>query len=199
MGQAQKIQKRDLELLVEWFPDMNFVFVADSQLCANTVTTTDGRIDGVLASKLGEQYGPYVWYISANTKLEDESTRQFELRENNIIIARMKPLRALVPFRHAYVDGKQVVTLRYNSPLWLQPWTKPAETITMLNYREGDIMLPCETPLEYEQKMFYWNRYVRTGTTPARPTMRGIGKYADLAIQNECLSLCPRAAVMLDD
>jgi hypothetical protein len=200
VAQAHKLIRHDLALLVDWFPNMNFVFVTTHQVTVGTsIVTADGCIDAELATSLGEKYGPYVWYICANTKLEDETTRVAVLSANNAIIGIMKPQRALVPFRHAYVVGKQVSTLRYNSPLWLQPWAKPTETVTMLNYSDGDIMLPCETAIEYEQKMYYWNRYVRTGTTPARPIMRGIGKQADMAIQFACMRDCVQARVLIED
>jgi hypothetical protein len=197
---AHRIEQEYLAGLIDWFPNMNFIIVSDRKIAvsAKTIITDTGGIDTALARKIGDEYGPYIWYINAG-KIVDELTRVAMLQESHATIAAMNPVRAMYPFRHAYVDAstRATTTLRYNGELWLRPWSKPTDTVTMLNYEIGCMMLPCETALDYEQKMFYWNRYIRTGTSPTRPRMYRLCIRADVAIQTKCLERCPRARAAL--
>lgn len=113
---------------------------------------------------LSEQY-PVCWHMDVRSTLDDEELRIASITRNHAIIAALKPHRAMMPFRHAWcVEGqKNTQTLRYNGELWLQPWAHAMETVTILNYREGCMMMPCETALDYEQKMYYWNVRMRPG------------------------------------
>lgn len=190
ISHAQVMQLADLERIMEWFPHMTFVFVSSHRLRLNArvFVTVDGAIADI-CDELAAQY-PHSWYICASTRMDDEPERLALIAESHLVIAKIQPTRALYPFRHIY---GQSMTLRYNGELWLQPWAKPTEVVTLCNYVAGCMLIPCETPRDYEQKMFYWNRYTRTGTTPERGHMRGIYLGADQAIEDICVRDCPAA------
>jgi hypothetical protein len=190
IAHADVLRVSDLIKLCEMMPH-EFIFVVANgakvdKLHARVIKTPDGGIDEELATRLGDEH-PCAWFICGKTVMETEEDRVTLATACNVAIARMQPARALVPFRQPYVVGRVTVAVRYNGPLWLQPWSKMGETVTMLAYEDGQMIQPCETPIEYEQKMFYWNKHIRCGTQPGE-RQKATSLRADLAIESYCLS-----------
>lgn len=189
ISHADVLRVSDLTKLCEMMPH-EFIFVVKSSSkvdgCARVIKTPDGGIDEELAQRLGEDH-PCAWFICGKTIMETEEDRVALSQTNNMVITRLQPARAMVPFRQPYVIGRVTVAVRYNGPLWLQPWAKMGDTVTMLAYEDGDMVQPCETPLEYERKMFYWNKHIRGGTQPGE-RQKAICMRADIAIETYCLS-----------